>query len=73
MIIATASLVLIGFLLDAVLLVVFVPLNSNSMSELLGWIIAFLVASLIVGYVFALRTSRELEQLAALLFCLLLR
>ena len=53
--IATASIVLFGLLLDAVLLVVFIPLNSNSMSDLLAFIIAVLVASLIVGYVFALK------------------
>lgn len=53
-VIATASLVLIGLLLDFVLKGVFVLLNST-MSELLAWIIALLVASLIVGYVFALK------------------
>jgi hypothetical protein len=58
-IIATALLVLIGLMLDAVLLVVFIPLNSDSMSDLLAYIIAFLVASLIVGYVFALKIQDE--------------
>ena len=57
-VIATASLVLIGFLLDAVLKVAFVPLNSTT-SELFAWIIAFLVASLIVGFVFALRIQDD--------------
>jgi hypothetical protein len=58
-VIATASLVLIGLALDAILLVVFIPLNSNSMSDLLAYIIAWLVASLIVGCVFALKIQDE--------------
>jgi hypothetical protein len=58
-VVATASLVLIGFLLDAVLRVALLPVSSTSVSELLAWIIAFLVASLIVGYVFALRIQEE--------------
>jgi hypothetical protein len=57
-VIATASLVLTGFLLDFVLKGVFVLLNST-MSEMLAWIIAFLVASLIIGYVFALKIQDE--------------
>jgi hypothetical protein len=52
---AVASLVLFGLLFNSVLLIMFVPLNSNSMSDLIAWIIAFLVVSLIVGYVFALK------------------
>jgi len=56
---ATASLVLIGLALDAILLVAFIPLNSNSMSDLLAYIIAWLVASLIVGFVFALKIQDE--------------
>ncbi len=51
---ATASLVLIGFLLDFGLKGAFVLLNSTS-GELIAWAIAFLVASLIVGSVFALK------------------
>jgi glycerol uptake facilitator-like aquaporin len=35
--------------------VAFIPLASVDVSELLAWIIAFLVTSLIVGYVFALK------------------
>jgi len=58
-VIATVSLVLVGLILDAFLLVAFVPLNSNSMSEMLAFIIAFLVASLVVGYVFALKIHEE--------------
>jgi hypothetical protein len=57
-VIATASLVLIGLALDAVLKVLFIPLNSNE-GELLAYIIAWLVASLIVGYVFALKIQDE--------------
>jgi hypothetical protein len=57
-VIATASLVLTGFLLDFVLKAVFVLLNST-MSEMLAWIIAFLVTSLIIGYVFALKIQDE--------------
>ena len=57
-IVATSSLVLAGFLLDFVLKGIFVILNST-MSELLAWIIAILVASLIVGYVFALKIQDE--------------
>jgi len=58
MVLATASLVLTGFLLDFGLKGVFVLLNSTT-SELLAWIIAVLVASLIVGYVFALKIQEE--------------
>jgi hypothetical protein len=57
-VVATASLVLIGFLLDFALKGVFVLLNST-MSEILAYGIAFLVASLIVGYVFALKIQDE--------------
>jgi protein-S-isoprenylcysteine O-methyltransferase Ste14 len=58
-VIATASIVLIGLILEAVLMVAFVPLNSNMMSDTLAFVIAFLVASLIVGYVFALKIQEE--------------
>jgi hypothetical protein len=54
-VLATASLALIGFLLNSVLRVAFIPLASADVSELLAWIIAFLVTSLIVGYLFALK------------------
>lgn len=43
-IIATVSLVLVGLILDAFLKVAFVPLNSDSMSDMLAFIISFLVA-----------------------------
>jgi hypothetical protein len=58
-IIATVSLVLAGLILDAFLMVAFAPLNSNTMSDNLAYIIAFLVASLVVGYVFALKIQDE--------------
>ena len=54
-IIATVSLFLVGFILFAILAVAFIPLNSSSMSDQLAFIIGFLVASLVVGYVFALK------------------
>jgi hypothetical protein len=58
-IIATVSLVLVGLILDAFLMVAFAPLNSNQMSDTLAFVIAFLVASLVVGYVFALTIQEE--------------
>jgi hypothetical protein len=58
-VVASASVVLIGFLLDAVVRLPFLSVSSASVNELLAWIIAFLVASLIVGYVFALRIQEE--------------
>jgi hypothetical protein len=58
-IIATVSLVLVGLILDAFLKVAFVPLNSDSMSDMLAFIISFLVASLLVGYVFALKIHED--------------
>ena len=54
-IIATVSLVLLGLILDAFLLVAFIPMNNNSLSDLLAFIIAYLISSLAVGYVFALK------------------
>ena len=57
--IATASINLIGLTLESVLMAVFVPLNSNMMSDTLAFVIGFLVASLIVGYVFALKIQEE--------------
>jgi hypothetical protein len=58
MVMATASLVLFVFLLDFVLKGIFVLLSSTTI-EMLAWIIAVLVASLIVGYVFALKIQGE--------------
>jgi len=56
---ATVSLVLMGLILDAFLLVAFGSLNSNSTSNLLAFIISFLASSLVVGYVFALKIQEE--------------
>jgi hypothetical protein len=58
-VVATASIVLIGFLLNSVLRVALIPLASPDTSELLAWIVAFLAASLVVGYVFALKIQEE--------------
>jgi len=58
-IIATASLVLVGLILDPFLMVAFGSLNPNSTSDTLASIISFLVASLVVGYVFALKIQEE--------------
>jgi glycerol uptake facilitator-like aquaporin len=58
-VVATASLVLIGFLLNAVLRIALIPVASADASELIAWIITFLVTSLIVGYVFALKIQEE--------------
>ena len=58
-IVATASLVLIGFMLESVLHVVFISVVSDPTGDVLAWIIALLVASLIVGYVFALRIQEQ--------------
>jgi len=56
---ATAALVLVGVILDAIFMVVFVPLKPNTASDWLSYIIAYLVVSLIVGYVFALKIQEE--------------
>lgn len=58
-IIATVSLVLLGLILDAFLLVGFIPMNNGSLSDLLSFIIAFLVSSLVIGYVFALKIQED--------------
>jgi general stress protein CsbA len=58
-IVATASLVLIGIMLETVLRVAFIPVGSAIASEMLAWIIALLVTSLIVGYVFALKMQEQ--------------
>jgi hypothetical protein len=58
-IIATVSLVLVGLILNAFLLVEFGSLSASSNSDTLAGIISFLVASLFVGYVFALNIQEE--------------
>lgn len=55
---AVASLVVIDILLDSVLLAVFVPVNSYWGSDVAG-ILSIFVASLIVGYVFAVKIQEE--------------
>jgi hypothetical protein len=59
MVIATVSLVLLGLILNAFLLVAFGSVNPNSTSDTVASIISFLVASLVVGYVFALDIQDE--------------
>jgi hypothetical protein len=58
-VVASAALVLIGPIVTAVLWVAFAPLNSNTTSDTLASVIAWLVASLIVGSVFALKIQDE--------------
>jgi hypothetical protein len=58
-IVATASLVLIGIMLETVLRVAFIPVADALTSDMLAWIIALLVTSLIVGYVFALKIQEQ--------------
>jgi hypothetical protein len=58
-IVATVSLVLLGLVLDSFLLVAFGSLNPSSTSELGAGVISFLVATLVVGYVFALNIQEE--------------
>jgi hypothetical protein len=58
-IIATASLILLGFILDTFLMVAFGSLSASSTSDTLSFVIADLVASLVVGYVFALNIQEE--------------
>jgi hypothetical protein len=55
---AAASLAVITLLLDSVLLAVFVPVMSSGGTDIAG-ILSTLVASLIVGYVFALKIQEE--------------
>jgi len=59
MIIAVASLILLGFILDTFLLVAFGSLSASSTSDMLSFVIAVLVASLVVGYVFASKIQDE--------------
>jgi UDP-N-acetylmuramyl pentapeptide phosphotransferase/UDP-N-acetylglucosamine-1-phosphate transferase len=60
---AVASLVVIDFLLDSVLLAVFVPMNPTGGTAhtviMVAEILSPLVASLIVGYLFALKIREE--------------
>jgi len=56
---AAAALVLVGLILDAFLMVGFSPMSNSTMSDLLAFVIGFLVTALIVGYVFALKIQEE--------------
>ena len=58
-IIATVSLVLLAFILDAFLMVGLVSMNNDRLADMLSFIIAVLVSSLVVGYVFALRIQED--------------
>ena len=58
-ILATAAFVLFGLILDAILEVAFVPLKPNTTSDTLSFIISYLIVSLVVGYVFALKIQEE--------------
>jgi len=58
-IIATVSLVLVALVLDPFLLVAFGSVSPSSTSDTLAGVISFLVASFIVGYVFALDIQKE--------------
>jgi len=58
-IIATVSLFLLGFILDTFLMVAFGSLSASSTSDTLAFVISTLVASLVVGYVFALKIQEE--------------
>jgi len=60
---AVASLVVITLLLDSVLLAIFVPVMSTGGTDVAG-ILSTLVASLIVGYVFALKIQEESKRAA---------
>ena len=59
MIIATVSLVLLGLILDAFLMVGLISMNNDRLADMLSFIIAVLVSSLVVGYVFALRIQED--------------
>jgi general stress protein CsbA len=56
---ATAAFVLFALILDAILLVAFAPLKPNTTGDVLSYIISYLVVSLVVGYVFALKIQQE--------------
>jgi hypothetical protein len=58
-IIATVSLLLLGILLDAFLGVGFIRMNNDRLADMLSFIIAVLISSLVVGYVFALSIQED--------------
>jgi hypothetical protein len=57
-ILAVATLAVVDILLDSLLLAVFVPVMSTGGTDVAG-ILSILVASLIVGYLFALKIQEE--------------
>jgi hypothetical protein len=58
-IIATVSLVLLAVILDAFLMAGFISINNDRLADMLSFIIAVLISSLVVGYVFALRIQED--------------
>jgi hypothetical protein len=58
-IIATVSLVLLGLILDAFFMVGLISMNNDRLADMISFIIAVLVSSLVVGYVFALRIQED--------------
>ena len=58
-ILAVASLLLISWSLYPILAIASLPLNSNTASDTLSYIISILVGALIVGYVFAPKIHEE--------------
>ena len=70
-VIATATLVLFGLILDAIFMVVFAPLKPNTTSDLLSFTISYFVVSLIVGYLFALKIQEESRIRAVLAIAVL--
>jgi len=58
-IIATVSLVLLGLILNAFLMFGFISMNNDQLAAMLSTIIATLISSLVVGYVFALKIQED--------------
>ena len=58
-IIATVSLGLLGLILNAFMMFGFISMNNDQLAAMLSTIIASLISSLIVGYVFALKIQED--------------
>jgi hypothetical protein len=58
-IIATVSLALLSFIFETFFLVGFTPINNDMLADMLSFIIASLISSLVVGYVFALKIQED--------------
>jgi len=58
-IIATVSLVLLALILNAFLMFGFISMNNDQLAAMLSTIIATLISSLVVGYVFALKIQED--------------